>query len=127
MDGNRIQDVMERLGRAVREKAPEGNPTPEQMVEALNEATSGNWSLRTERESGQPEGPLGELFRFVIKMGDPSDLRVKAIITVPASDGVITREGEATGKDDYRREETEMNAIARAIRTMLPGSTANTG
>ena len=117
-----IREITARLNEVLQNREKNGVLQPEDYVWALNQATGGNWSSRTNTESDRDSG-LGEILRLIVNLGDDPNVRTTVEITVPAADGMVTRQGwdEGTTPGRWAMERMEKEALARAIATMRTG------
>ncbi len=126
--------VIERFNRCLPagKREPRKNLEPDQYIQALNDATGGNWSTSASirQEPTERKSPLAEIITALNPLmwllpndHGPSTL-VEVELTVPAQGGPVTRRGSAKGTQDTGGYEPglEKQALARAISNLRTGS-----
>lgn len=119
-----IADISTRFNELLQQKPGyrNGNANHDEYIEALNEATLGNWSFNASHESDRGDG-IGEMVRLFMKMGESPQTKVSVTLEIPAKDGTITRSGVASDPDSGHGDASriEKTALVNAIRTLRTG------
>ena len=112
-------------------RGPGKNLQPDQYIQALNDATGGNWSTSASirQEPAERRSPLAEIITalnplmWLLPNGQGPSTLVEVELTVPARDGPVTRRGSAKGTQDTggREPGLEKQALARAISNLRTG------